>query len=166
MWAHALGAEVYVISHTADKKEDALKMGAKQFILSSEKDWHKPYAFTFDFILNCADRTDLFDLSQYMGTMKVGGRFHNVGLPDKPLPEMTAQAFTPGQYYIGSSHLGNRGEMQAMLKLASEKNIKTWVKTVDISEAGCKEAVEGVEKNTIRYRYTLTNFDAQFGKRA
>lgn len=63
MWAAALGAEVTVISHTADKKEDAMKLGAKHFVLSTEKDWAKPLAFTFDFILNCADMTQEFKVS-------------------------------------------------------------------------------------------------------
>lgn len=140
-------------------------MGAKHFIVSGEKDWHKPFAFQFDFILNCADATDRFNLHDYFSTMKVGGRFHNVGLPDNPLPELKAQDFAAGQYYIGSSHLGNRPEMQAMLKLASEKNIKSWVETIDISEKGCKEAVERVKNGKVKYRFTLVNYDAQFGKR-
>jgi alcohol dehydrogenase (NADP+) len=53
MWAHALGAEVFAISHTKDKEEDAKKLGADHFIYSGDKDWAKPYAFKFDFILNC-----------------------------------------------------------------------------------------------------------------
>jgi len=57
MWASALGAEVYAISHSPHKKEDALKLGAKHFIDTSVKDWQKPYAFTFDFIINSADMT-------------------------------------------------------------------------------------------------------------
>ena len=94
------------------------------------------------------------------------GRFHNVGFPDQPLPQFNAQVFAPGGYYIGASHIGNRPEMEAMLKLAAEKNISTWVQTLDISEAGCKEAVERVYKGDVRYRFTLTNFDQVFGKRA
>jgi len=166
LWAAALGAEVYVISHTPEKKDDVMKMGAKEFISSKDKDWQKPYAFTFDFILNCADMTNEFDLTAYMSTMKVMGRFHNVGLPDKPLPEMMAQDFTTGGYYIGGSHIGNRPEMIAMFKLASEKNIKSWVETIDISEQGCKEAVERLKKNDVHYRFTLINFDKAFGKRS
>lgn len=100
-----------------------------------------------------------------MGTMKVWGRFHNVGLPDSPLPQMKAQLFAPNGSCIGASHIGNRPEMNAMLKLASEKNIKTWVETLEISEKGCKEAVTRVKDNDIRYRFTLTGFDKVFGKR-
>ena len=112
-----------------------------------------------------ADQTDKFDLPTYFSTMKVMGRFHNVGLPDAPLPEMKAQIFAPGGYYIGASHIGNRPEMQAMFKLASEKNIKSWVETIDISEDGCQEAVARVKKNDVHYRFTLVGYDKAFGQR-
>lgn len=166
MFAKALGAEVYAISHSPDKRDDALKLGAKEFIDTTKEDWHKKYAFTFDFILNTADATNQFNLSNYMSTMKVMGRFHNVGLPDQPLPQMMAQDFMPGGYYIGASHIGNRPEMIAMFKLASEKNLKGWIETIDISEKGCAEAVQRVKKNDVHYRFTLVNYDAAFGKRA
>ncbi|KAK4957847.1 hypothetical protein LTR66_013204 [Elasticomyces elasticus] len=165
MWASALGAEVYVISHSPDKKDDAMKMGAKQFICSKDEGWQKPYSFKFDFILNCADATDKFNLPTYFSTLKVMGKFHNVGLGDKPLPQLMAQDFAPNGCYIGASHIGNRPEMLAMFELASKQNIKSWVETIDISEEGCKEAVTRVYKNDVRYRFTLVNYDKQFGKR-
>lgn len=167
MWASALGAEVYVLSHSPDKKEDAMKMGANHFICTKDKDWFKPLAFKLDFILNCADATDKFNLSEYFGCMKVMGRFHNVGLPDKPLPQLMAQDFAPNGCYIGASHIGNRPEMLAMLELASKQNIKSWVQTIPISAKGCSEAVTRVYNNdNVRYRFTLVDFDKEFGKRA
>lgn len=72
----------------------------------------------------------------------------------------------PGGYSIGASHIGNRPEMLAMLELASKQNIKSWVETIDISEAGCKEAVTRVKENKVHYRFTLTGYDKVFGKRA
>ena len=165
LFAAALGAEVTVISHSPNKEDDAYKLGAKHFISSKDKDWHKNHQFEFDFILNTANAVDKFDLSQYFSTMKVMGRFHTVGFPNDPLPQMKAQIFAPGAYCIGASHIGNRPEMLAMLKLVAEKNIKAWVNTIEISEQGCKEAVEKVEKNDVRYRWTLTSFDKVFGKR-
>ena len=62
MFAAALGAEVYVLSHSPSKKEDAMKMGAKEFICTNEKEWYKPYNFTFDFILNTADAVHKFNM--------------------------------------------------------------------------------------------------------
>lgn len=165
LWAKALGAEVTALSHTADKKEDALKLGADHFVNTNDKDWSKPLAFTFDFILNCADMTNLFDMTAYLSTLAVNGTFHNVGLPDtdKPLPEIKAQMFAPNGANIGGSHLGSKPEVLAMLKLASEKNVKPMIETIDISEKGCKEAVEKVKTNDVRYRVTLTGFNKAFG---
>lgn len=165
LWASALGAETYAISHSPSKKADALKLGAKEFIDTGKKDWHKDWAFTFDFILNTADMTHTFNLTEYMSTLNVNGTFHNVGLPDKPLPGLMAQDFAPNGANIGGSHIGSRPEMLAMLKLASEKNVQPIVQTIDISAEGCKEAVERVKKNDVRYRFTLTNYDKAFGDR-
>lgn len=165
MWATALGAEVTVISHSPSKKEDALKMGAKEFVLNDKEGWQKPYAFKFDFILNAADMTHKFKLADYFSMLKVMGKFHNVGMPDYPI-ELMLQDFAANGCYIGTSHIGNRPEMLAMFELASKQNIKSWVETIDISEAGCKEAVERVKENKVKYRFTLTGFDKAFGKRS
>ncbi|KAF2130998.1 GroES-like protein [Dothidotthia symphoricarpi CBS 119687] len=167
LWAKALGAEVYVVSHSPSKKEQALKLGAKEFIETKEKGWADPYKFTMDIAICCADATDQFDLSEYFSILKVNGTFHMVGLPDKPLPSMDAKVFVPNGCYLGASHLGNRPEMIEMFELASKQNIKSWVETIKISEAGCKEAVERVANNdNVRFRLTLIGYDEIFGKRA
>jgi len=163
LWAKALGAEVFAISHTPDKRNDALKLGADHFICTKNKDWFKDYDFTFDFILNCSDMTQKMPVKDYMSTLAVNGTFHNVGLPDEPLPNFMAQDFAPNGSRIGGSHIGNRVEALAMLRLASEKKLKPFIETLDISEEGCKEAVERVKKNQVHYRFTLTGFGKAFG---
>ncbi|KAK3673003.1 hypothetical protein LTR78_007114 [Recurvomyces mirabilis] len=166
MWAKALGAEVYVLSHTASKKEDAMKLGASHFIDVNQKDWQKPLAFTLDFILNTADVMKDFNMSNYFSCLKVMGRFHTVGLPDAPLPQLMAQDFAPNGCYLGGSHLGNRQEMEAMLELAAKQDISSWIEKIPISEEGCSNAAKKVKENDVRYRVVLTDFDKQFGKRA
>ena len=163
MWANALGAEVYALSHSANKKEDALKLGAKEFILTTEEGWADKYAFTFDFLLNAADMTHEFNIKDYMSTLAVNGVFHQVGLPDQPLPQLMAQDFVSNGCSIGASHIGNRPECLAMLKLAADKNLRPLVETISISEKGCAEAVERVKKNDVRYRFTLTDYEKAFG---
>jgi len=165
MWANALGADVTVISHSPSKKEDALKLGAKEFVLSTEENWAEPLAFKFDFVLNSADMTHTFDLTKYLSILKVGCQFHQVGLPDYPLPEMKSQMFMSNGSSIGASHIGNRPECLAMLKLAADKKLKPMVETISISEAGCKEAVTRVKENKIKYRFTLVDYDQAFGPR-
>lgn len=80
-----------VFSHSPNKKEDALKMGASEFVVTSEEGWYKPYNFAFDFILNTADAVHKFNMSNYFSMLKVMGRFHCVGFGDHPLPTMMAQ---------------------------------------------------------------------------
>lgn len=163
LWAKGLGAEVWAISHSPDKKDTALKLGADHFVSTKDKDWAKPLAFTFNFMLNAADMTNEFNIQEYMSTLAVNGEFHNVGLPDKPLPEMKAFDFAPNGSKMGGSHIGSKAEAEEMLKLASEKGIHPMIETIDISEAGCQKAVQKVKTNDVRYRVTLTGFHKAFG---
>ena len=78
---------------------------------------------------------------------------------------MMAQQFAPNGSSIGASHIGNRPEMLAMFDLASKQNIKSWIEEIKISESGLKEALERLERNDVRYRFVLTDFDQAFGKR-
>ncbi len=161
-WAKALGADVYALTHSPEKLDDAKKLGAIAAIVTSEQDWEKEWAFKFDFILNCSDMTSEFDLPRYLSTLKVGGQFHMVGLPDKALPQMQAFTFAANAAKLTGSHLGNRQEMEALLNLAAEKGIRPWVETIQVSEKGCQEAVERVYTNNVRYRFTLTGFGEVF----
>ena len=77
---------------------------------------------------------------------------------------MMAQDFAPNGAKIGGSHIGSRPEILAMLKLASEKEIHPIIQTLELSAEGCKEAVEKVKVNDVRYRFTLTNYEKVFGK--
>ena len=162
LFASAMGAETYAISHSPHKESDAIKLGAKAFICTKDPRWAKKWRFRFDFILNTADMTNEFNLSEYMSTLAINGVFHNVGLPDKPLPAMRAQDFCPNGAAISGSHIGSRPEVLSMLKLVSDKKIESWVDTIDISEGGCKQAVEKVKANKVRYRVTLVGFDKAF----
>jgi len=165
LWAKALGAEVWALSHTKDKKEDALALGADHFVYTGDKGWQEPLAFTFDFMLNSADMTNKFDLPAYFSTLNINGDFHNVGLPDAPLPQLKANDFVNNGCRMGASHIGCRTEALAMLKLASEKNIKPYIETIDVSAEGCAKAEKRVKDNDVRYRVTLVNFDKEFGPR-
>ncbi|KAK0709798.1 hypothetical protein B0T26DRAFT_679166 [Lasiosphaeria miniovina] len=136
--------ETYALTHSPHKVEDAKKLGAKEVIVTSDdKKWAEPLAFKFDFVLNCSDMTNKFGLPTYLSILKVGGQFHMVGLPDKPLPEVP--------------------DMDAMLKLAADKGVRPQVESIDISEKACKEVVERVRDSKVHYRFTLTRFNKAFG---
>ncbi|PHH65695.1 hypothetical protein CDD81_1781 [Ophiocordyceps australis] len=164
-WAVALGAETYAFSHSPSKADDCRKLGAKDVILTNQPDWAQAWKLKFDFILNCADATDSFDLASYLALLRPGGDFHMVGLPDKPLPQIMAQTFAANAPKLTASHLGNHVEMEELLQLAADRGIRPWVETVDISEQGCKEVVERVRENKVHYRLTLTGFDKAFARK-
>ncbi|KUJ11420.1 NADPH-dependent medium chain alcohol dehydrogenase [Mollisia scopiformis] len=166
IWAKALGAEVTAISHSPNKKEDALALGADHFVSSGDKNWAEPHAFEYDFVLNAADMTNEFDIAQYLSIININGEFHNVGLPDQPLPQFKAQVFASNGSKMGGSHIGSKKEALEMLQLASkiyEKGVKPKIETIDISEKGCSDAVQKVKTNKVRYRVTLTGFHKAFG---
>ena len=146
-----------------NKGEDAKKLGAKNVLVTSEKDWHKPYAFEFDYLLNSADATHKMDIQQYLSTLNVNGELHHVGLPDGPLQQMMAQDFTTNGSKMGASHIGNRPEMISMLDFIAEKGLKPIVQTLPVGEKGCAEAVQKVHDNDVRYRFCLTDYDKAFG---
>ncbi|OAQ98841.1 hypothetical protein LLEC1_06048 [Akanthomyces lecanii] len=162
-WSAALGAETYAISHSPDKVDDCKKLGAKDVILTTEKGWNEPWKAKFDFVLNCADVTNKFDMPTYLSIVKPTGDFHMVGIPNEPLPQMSVGVFVGGAPKLTGSHLGNHQEMEALLKLAAEKGVKPWVEVMPISEKSCGEAFELQKANKFRYRCTLAQFDEAFG---
>ncbi|KAI0876163.1 alcohol dehydrogenase [Hypoxylon argillaceum] len=161
--ANALGAEVTVISHSPSKEEDALKLGAKYFVSSGEEDWAKPLAFKFDLVLSTADVLQTPTLQDYLSTLKVNCKFHQVGLPDEAIKELKPQQLMSNACCIGSSHIGSRAECLAMLEFAAEKKICPMVETIPISKESCAEVIDRVRTNKVQYRFTLVGFDKAFG---
>lgn len=102
-------------------------------------------------------------MAAYLDLLRPGADFHMVGLPDAPLPPLRAQLFAANAPKLTGSHLGNRREMEALLRLAADKGIRPWVETVDVSEDGCRRAVERLHDNNVAYRFTLVGFDKAFG---
>lgn len=163
MFAKALGAETFAISRSHAKEADALKIGADGFIATADKDWAEPHVMTFDLIINTANSTEGFDLSKYLSLLDVHGRWVSVGLPEGAGQVISTMDFMANGCLIGASHLGSRKEMLAMLQLAADKGIKSWVEEIDISEKGLHEAITRLHNNDVKYRFTMTGYDKAFG---
>lgn len=162
LWAAALGAEVYVLSRSSQKRQDALALGATDLIDTTIVNWNGPYKFQFDMLLCTANSTEGFDIDSYLSTLKVHGKFWNVGLPENPLPQLTGFSFVANGAFIGGSHLGSREDCLEMLQLAAEKGIKSWVEEIQISEEGCKQVLERLKKRDVKYRFTLVGYAKAF----
>jgi alcohol dehydrogenase (NADP+) len=163
LFAHALGAETWAISRTHSKEADAKKMGAVGFLATSDKDWNKEHIMTFDLIVNTANSFDGFNLGDYTELLDVHGKFVSVGLPEGQGITIRNQTFLSNGALIGSSHLGSRKETLAMLKLAADQGIKTWVEEVPISEKTLPDVVQRLKKSDVKYRFCMTNYAEAFG---
>src|SRR5437764_10449568 len=82
--AHAMGAHVAVFSTSPKKREDALRLGADEVILSRDANQMAKHTGTFDMILDCVSAEH--DLNAYLNLVRIGGNLTLVGASDKPLP--------------------------------------------------------------------------------
>ncbi|PKI85429.1 Adh7p [Malassezia vespertilionis] len=153
MFAKAMDAEVIAISHSASKKEDALKMGASQFIATKEDpNWFERFKNKpFDLIVNTASSAAV-DIPAMISALKVDGSIISVGMPED-LIQLRVQNLAMRCSSIGSSHIGSKVEAMEMLKLANEKNVVPWIELIDMKD--CSKAIERVSKGDIRYRFVL-----------
>ena len=82
--AHALGAEVTVLSQTLSKKDDGLALGASHYYATSDPETFRSLRGSFDLILNTVSAP--LDVNAYLGLLALDGTMVNVGAPPEPLP--------------------------------------------------------------------------------
>ncbi len=80
--AHAMGAEVTVLSQTLSKKDDGLKMGADHYYATKDDETFSTLKKHFDLIINTVSAP--LDLKQYLGLLALNGTMVNVGAPPEP----------------------------------------------------------------------------------
>lgn len=163
LFAKALGADRVVgISRRADKRADALKLGADEYIATDEdKDWDKTHARSLDLIVSTISSAKM-PLTSYLTLLKVHGTFVQVGAPDGgELPPINAFTLIGNGIKVGGSAIGSAAtEIPEMLQLAADKKIQPWVQTRPLKEAN--QVVRDMEAGKARYRYVLVN--ENFGK--
>ena len=82
-FAHALGAHVVVFTTSPNKKEDALRLGADEVVVSRNADEMQKHAGSFDFILDAVSADH--DINAYIQLLRRDGNITLVGAPEKPL---------------------------------------------------------------------------------
>ena len=81
--AHALGAHVVVFTTSPNKKDDALRLGADEVVVSRNADEMQKHAGSFDFILDAVSADH--DINAYLNLLALDGNLTIVGAPPKPL---------------------------------------------------------------------------------
>ncbi|KAF5354922.1 hypothetical protein D9756_005664 [Leucocoprinus leucothites] len=153
MFAKALGSEVVVFSHSARKQDDAFKLGATKFVITSEPGYDESLKGSLDLIISTTDSAAAVQWETLIPLLKVHGRFIMVGIPDEDLAAFNATVFFGNGGLFGGSHIGSKKEAIEMLKLAAEKQIKPWIEVLPMKEAS--RAVTNVKEGKIKYRHVL-----------
>ena len=148
--AHAMGADVTLISHSPGKKDDAMRLGAHHFLLMSDKEAMKAAKGTFDLIINTVSAT--LDIDAMMSLLATDGTLVCVGLPDKPLSVSTF-TLVERRLRLAGSNIGGIGETQEMLDFCAEHGYGSDVEVVRANEIN--DAWERVVNSDVRYRFVI-----------
>jgi uncharacterized zinc-type alcohol dehydrogenase-like protein len=148
--AHAMGAQVTVLSQSLSKKEDGLKFGADDYYATSDPETFKTLAGSFDLII-CTVSAGI-DWNAYLGLLKADGSMVLVGAPENPVP-VHAFALIAGRKSLSGSAIGSIKETQEMLDFCAKHNIAADIEVIDIKDVN--EAYERVLKSDVRYRFVI-----------
>jgi uncharacterized zinc-type alcohol dehydrogenase-like protein len=146
----AMGADITVLSQTLSKKEDGLKLGAKEYYATSDAETFTELAGTFDLIICTAGVA--IDWNAYLGLLKVNGSMVIVGAPEHAIP-VHAFALIPGRKSLSGSMIGSIKETQEMLDFCGKHNIVSEIEKINIQDVN--EAYERVLKSDVRYRFVI-----------
>jgi alcohol dehydrogenase (NADP+) len=149
-FAHALGAHVVVFSTSPKKKEDALRLGADEVVISKNADEMQKHAGSFDFILDAVSAEH--DINAYLALLRRDGNLTMVGAPEKPLA-VSAFNLIMGRRNLSGSPIGGIAETQEMLDFCGKHNITSDVEVIPIQKIN--EAYERLLKSDVKYRFSI-----------
>jgi len=149
-FAHALGAHTVVFTTSPGKREDALRLGADEVVVSRDANEMQKHAGSFDFILDAVSAEH--DINAYIHLLKRDGNMTLVGAPDKPLP-LSSFGLIFGRRSVSGSLIGGIAETQEMLDFCGEHNITSDVEVIPIQKIN--EAYERMLKSDVKYRFSI-----------
>jgi alcohol dehydrogenase (NADP+) len=148
--AHAMGAEVTVLSQSLKKQEDGLRLGADHYYATSERETFKQLRGTFDLIVNTVSAN--LPMDRYLGLLKAEGTLVEVGAPEKPMP-ISAFSLIGGGKTLAGSMIGGIPETQEMLDFCAEHGLGAEIEVISADQIN--EAWERVVASDVRYRFVI-----------
>ena len=149
-FAHAMGAHVVVFTTSPGKKEDALRLGADEVVVSRNAEEMQQHTGSFDFILDTVSANH--DINAYLNLLARDGNLTLVGAPPKPL-EVSAFSLIMGRHTLSGSNIGGIAETQEMLDFCGEHNITADVEVTPIQKVN--EAYDRLLKSDVKYRFSI-----------
>ena len=148
--AHAMGAEVTVLSQTLSKRDDGLRLGADAYYATSDPETFRRLRNRFDLIVNTVSAP--LHMDDYLGLLRLDGTLVNVGAPPEPLPVRVFRLFGNRRSFAGSG-IGSIRETQEMLDFCAEHGIAPEVEVIEAAQVN--EAYERVLASDVRYRFVI-----------
>ncbi|MFB7652380.1 MULTISPECIES: NAD(P)-dependent alcohol dehydrogenase [unclassified Streptomyces] len=148
--AHALGAEVTVLSQSLRKRDDGLKLGADHYYATSDPATFEELAGSFDLIVSTVSAP--LDFAAYLGLLRADGALVNVGAPEEPV-SLNLFALLGGRKTLAGSMIGGIAETQEMLDFCAAHGIGAEIELIAASEVN--EAYERVLASDVRYRFVI-----------
>jgi uncharacterized zinc-type alcohol dehydrogenase-like protein len=149
-FARAFGAHVVVFTTSPGKREDALRLGADEAVISRDANEMQKHAGSFDFILDTVSADH--DINAYLNLLRRDGNLTLVGAPEKPLT-VAAFGLLFGRRNLSGSLIGGIAETQEMLDFCGAHNITADVEVIPIQKVN--EAYERLLKSDVKYRFSI-----------
>ena len=149
-FARAFGAHVVVFTTSPSKKDDALRLGAHEVILSRNAEEMNKHTGSFDFILDAVAAAQ--DINAYLNLLKVDGNLTVVGAPEKP-HAISAFSLIMGRRSLSGSPIGGIVDTQEMLDFCGKNNITADVEVIPIQKVN--EAYDRMAKSDVKYRFSI-----------
>ncbi|MFJ5301570.1 NAD(P)-dependent alcohol dehydrogenase [Streptomyces sp. NPDC088350] len=148
--AHALGAEVTVLSQSLRKQEDGLKLGADHYYATSDPKTFEELRGTLDLIVSTVSAP--LDLGAYLSLLKTDGALVNVGAPEEPV-SLNLFSVIAGRKTLAGSGIGGIQETQEMLDFCAEHGFGAEIELISAEQIN--EAYERVLASDVRYRFVI-----------
>ena len=148
--AHAMGAHVVLFTTSANKTEDAKRLGADEVVLSKDPAQMEKHLNTFDFILDAVSADH--DVNAYLNLLKRDGTMVLVGAPNNPVGVASFSLIFKRRNFSGSL-IGGLPETQEMLDFCAEHNIVSDIEIIPIQKIN--EAYERMLKSDVKYRFVI-----------
>ncbi|CAA7391443.1 unnamed protein product [Spirodela intermedia] len=150
-FAKAFGLHVTVISTSISKRDEATRrLGADNFLLSTDAEQMQGAARTLDFVLDTVSAKH--SLGPILNLLKVNGTLVLVGAPEAPV-DLPSFPLIFGKRVVAGSLIGGMRETQEMLDLCGKHNITCDIELVKTSNIN--EAMNRLSRNDVRYRFVI-----------
>jgi uncharacterized zinc-type alcohol dehydrogenase-like protein len=148
--AHAMGANVVLFTTSANKRQDALRLGAKEVVISKDQGEMEKHLNSFDFILDTVSAKH--DVEGFLELLKRDGTLAMVGASPEPLPLPVFSLIMKRRQFAGSL-IGGIPETQEMLDFCARHGIASDIEIIPIQKIN--EAYERMLKSDVKYRFVI-----------